>query len=364
MKYNKYHIILDTTNLFTSEFNVKNFNQPVLDFKNFVNKYGETKIIVYIPEIVRDERIYQNVMNFLKHRGRITDSFNKISDSGVKIATSKLKKFNYEKKIRENVNKIIKNNGFGVIKYTKADGAQIIKRFFKKKKPFDGNSNTEKGFKDTLIWLSVLDFAKTKKDDQVIFITNNSSDFTDELKVEFRNKVGRNIEFFLNFEKAKEYLDSKLNLQLELKDQYDKYLKIVSEKIGEILIAIHKNKYPLYIQDRYFSFKKTNYDAFTLSSINSLTNIVDKGTITTLTVHLKLKGFYHKKDETESYSPIHRISTISSILEPFGTSGIFNEFIELHEKNVDAEISISVDNFTENIDVTDIKIKESSEYGI
>ena len=46
----------------------------------------------------------------------------------------------------------------------------------KPKKPFDENG---KGFRDALIWLSILDFAEIIEDRKVIFISNNHKDFSE-----------------------------------------------------------------------------------------------------------------------------------------------------------------------------------------
>ena len=52
----------------------------------------------------------------------------------------------------------------------------IITRACERKKPFDENG---KGFRDALIWLSILDFAEIIEDRKVIFISNNHKDFSE-----------------------------------------------------------------------------------------------------------------------------------------------------------------------------------------
>jgi len=51
---------------------------------------------------------------------------------------------------------------------------KILIRANEKIPPFNIESNSDKGFKDTLLWLSILDFYKDKKDVEVYLVTNDS----------------------------------------------------------------------------------------------------------------------------------------------------------------------------------------------
>lgn len=63
----------------------------------------------------------------------------------------------------------------------------ILKRANEKIAPFNIESNSDKGFKDTLLWLSILDFYKDKNDFEVIFVTNDSvfKKFEANIQLEF-----------------------------------------------------------------------------------------------------------------------------------------------------------------------------------
>jgi len=61
------------------------------------------------------------------------------------------------------------------ISYGDISHKELVSRVFKSKKPF---STAEKGYRDSLIWLSFIDYlVKNKIEDKVIFITENINDF-------------------------------------------------------------------------------------------------------------------------------------------------------------------------------------------
>jgi len=361
MVYNKYYVILDTTNLFTSEFKVVDLNKLVIDFKMFVDEYGKNKILVYIPEIVRDERIEQNSRKFQKHKERIIESYKKIAESGLKLNLTKLELFNYKKEIKDKLNKTIKEKGLKLIKAPKVDSKVLFKRFFECKKPFI-DTTTEKGFKDTYIWLSVINFSKNRTQDKIIFITQNDNDFTGHLKKEFKKLFGTEIEIFYNFESAKEYIDTEFKLDLQLKKQYCTIERIVSENIGKIMFELNENKKMLdsmclaYMTSYDIGHKK-KYDYLILSNIKYISDISDNGLNKTAKLHFKLSGHYHRYDETDSN--LIPILTLPARLALMNAEEKFDYMRNRYVENIDAEIDVSINNITEELEIRDIIMRES-----
>lgn len=56
---------------------------------------------------------------------------------------------------------------------------EVVRRAVSRKKPCDSHGN---GYRDTLNWLMVLELAKDRPDEEIIWVTGNSSDFADEQK--------------------------------------------------------------------------------------------------------------------------------------------------------------------------------------
>ncbi|MCD5976747.1 PIN domain-containing protein [Pseudomonas quasicaspiana] len=70
-----------------------------------------------------------------------------------------------------------------VVPYTGIDHAEIFSRALKVKRPF---KTGEKGYRDTLLWLSLLTFFRLKSDpSEVVFINSNKHDFYAEKSIAF-----------------------------------------------------------------------------------------------------------------------------------------------------------------------------------
>lgn len=104
------------------------------------------------------------------------------------------------------------------INYENISQSVAVNRALKSIKPFTGQ---EKGYRDTLIWLSFLEYLKGKDiKDEVIFITNNKSDFFDikNKVIEFHPELQKDIEEYGIKAKITPYL----NLYDFVNDKVDK----------------------------------------------------------------------------------------------------------------------------------------------
>jgi len=76
--------------------------------------------------------------------------------------------------------------------YKQIDNRELVARAIKRIMPFKTN---EKGFRDTLIWLSLLEYLKIEDTvGEIVFISKNSEDFFDEKKQNFHLDLLRDIE--------------------------------------------------------------------------------------------------------------------------------------------------------------------------
>lgn len=81
-----------------------------------------------------------------------------------------------------------------IIDYNNVPQDEVVKRALSNIKPFQ---EEEKGYRDTLIWLSLLDYIKRKEvKEDIIFISSNKNDFYDKNKKEtiFHNDLIRDLE--------------------------------------------------------------------------------------------------------------------------------------------------------------------------
>jgi|GEM_PF-1733937 len=175
--------------------------------KNFVevlkilSKFG----VVYVSEITINERIaqekrgakeaYQTIENVSKKHGKYATVTLKKELSKVfeEFETGMLKL--YKSVIGENI-----------IKFPHDDKifSVVLQRAYDKTPPFSREKKgSDKGFKDTLLWLSLLDFFKINgEDNEIILITDDggfkNDNNIDILKKEFNDTTGKQIQIVGN----------------------------------------------------------------------------------------------------------------------------------------------------------------------
>ena len=70
----------------------------------------------------------------------------------------------------------------------------LLKRAINKNKPFIGeNSSSDKGFKDAVLWESIIEYAKKTKSKRFILFTKNVQDFPKEPEDEFEKTTNKKI---------------------------------------------------------------------------------------------------------------------------------------------------------------------------
>lgn len=161
-------IFLDT-NVFYNNWFVKNANFKFL-FHFLNNECNE----LLLSELVVEETNNIRERELVSQLNEINSSINrvrKLNREKINFDIGSLGVESYDLKLilAENVNDIIN------VKYDDIPHKIIVKRALDNKKPF---SDREKGYRDTLIWLSFLQYLRESNDnDDVVFISENSSDF-------------------------------------------------------------------------------------------------------------------------------------------------------------------------------------------
>lgn len=166
------NIILDT-NIFRNDFFLKSQDFEVL--KDYLKK-TDSKLIV--PQIILEElkglyirTLNENLANLEKNKIAINQNLNR----------SFIEKFELDldeevTKYIEFIKEKLEINDSNIIAYKNEYLPEIIKRAINREKPFrDG----DEGFRDSIIWLTILDHCKISHEKQVVFISNNVKDFGD-----------------------------------------------------------------------------------------------------------------------------------------------------------------------------------------
>lgn len=172
---------------------------------------------LYVTQISIDERIGQQIRDLKKKYAEIS----KIQKEYKNIA--RFEEINkYEKcetELKKRVQKAYEDtNGINIIPFSSNEQTlfKILERANLKTPPFILESKSDKGFKDALIWLSLLDYFKNDGENEIVFITDDNGFLKNEnfLCEEFNTYTEKTIQIKSNnyfkelFQKSKEIVGS------------------------------------------------------------------------------------------------------------------------------------------------------------
>lgn len=169
-------IVIDT-NIIYGDFFLK--NAQIISLCETASRCG---IGIYIPEVVMDEIINQYREKLVEICPKVNDCIRGITQIAPQYAFNnpftdavkdKLLK-EYESYIRIRINEL----GIKIIPYPHISHKDVVKRDLARKRPFQ---NSGKGYRDALIWESVLDIMEhTETPPAIVFINRNTKDFFDK----------------------------------------------------------------------------------------------------------------------------------------------------------------------------------------
>lgn len=209
-------IIFDT-NLLRKR-NIEDFSKFSFsrEFESFIDFLGTNDIIdnykVCFSKITLEELkkqiidLYNNeVLNFKKSYDKLRNIHN------IKFEQEDI---NFPEILNKNINDYMTAKEFIIFDMPEKIFNNIIDRAINKKKPFVGEKGeSDKGFKDAILWESLLEHAKDKGVNNFYFITKNSNDFPkDILEREFYQLTSKNIKIFNNIEEVQRVILREQNI--------------------------------------------------------------------------------------------------------------------------------------------------------
>ncbi|EMC0025967.1 PIN domain-containing protein [Enterobacter cloacae subsp. cloacae] len=166
-----------------------------------------------------------------------------------------------------------KINNITPIEYESISHNRIVSRLFKNLKPF---SSQEKGYRDTLIWLSLVKHVKESgRRDEVIFITENSSDFYSNNKdqISFHSDLQKDLEDenisvkIIPYKNLHEFVKTQIDKETHSFD-HTKYESIFEEYVEinsiEYLESLDNESLSFYLEDSIFESKVSNITNITV----------------------------------------------------------------------------------------------------
>ena len=179
------YVILDS-NIYCQDYFSRNASFRLLI--HYLNNNGYTLLLprVVIDEVanVRSRKVTEELDSLRKS----LDALGRLSELTLPAVPTALESESYDlfNLLSCNVDDI------QVVEYKSLEHSAIFERALRIQRPFRPN---EKGYRDTLLWLSFLDFAKTRcKGTEVIFITSNKNDFfSDKAELEFHPDLQKDL---------------------------------------------------------------------------------------------------------------------------------------------------------------------------
>lgn len=226
---NEFKIIVDSNYIYELS------TRRLIGFVDEAEKIGE----LYIPDVVLDELVQKDISSINKINKLIDDR--RIFKDIIQI-----------KSINEELVDIIRlyySNLFNdrIIKFSSVNINKIYERSLLKKPPFStAKGASDKGFKDSLIWLSILEDSYNDYN-QVILLTSDNGflDNRKDLQKEFFSKHGKDISFFRELPKEQkiDFADDNSNIIDQEKNHFKiiedfKKLEVIREKLDDILYRI------------------------------------------------------------------------------------------------------------------------------
>lgn len=172
-------IVFIDTNILFNNWHLNNAN-----FQFLFNYLENTNSILAISELVCqeiDNKFYIELENLKKGFDSNLKKGNSLLNKEISFDNNSLET---TYRLKDIVN--LKTENVEFYDYSTISNSLLVDRALKKVKPF---KDEDKGFRDSLIWLSFLSYIKKKGNHKIAFINNNSSDFLNSEKTDLSESL-------------------------------------------------------------------------------------------------------------------------------------------------------------------------------
>lgn len=261
------YVILDTNTLFRRSDDVDNyagfkFNSRYDSIKKVINKNNlNSKIKILIPKVVLLELEKQQKEYYEKEKLEIQNKIFKFNDIGE--VCFNINDIDYDDLLKRQISDYIKGENIEIIQICNSNWFdEIFNKSILKKPPFEGNDGkSDKGFKDVVIWQSIIEYAQHNEGNFLFFTNDKIFDKNNsQLREEFRKETGQAIDFIKNLEEFNINIAKEENL-INVEDELSILRKTIynSKKIDEMLNNIDVFTEDIIINGQTYPFKHISY---------------------------------------------------------------------------------------------------------
>lgn len=217
-------LIFIDSNIFFNNWYLDNAN-----FKNFINYLQKTDSKILISEIVCSEIDNKFLTELASLKKSFEAGLNRSKQLLNKSFDFDLDSLSKDYSLKKIISEKTKNAIF--IPFNDISNSILVERAIKRIKPFQ---DKDKGFRDTLIWLSLLKYLKENNEtENISFINNNSSDFFNndktDLHQDLKNDLKKNeiTNEFKVYKSINDFIGEKVESEhqdLKIEEFLDKYI--------------------------------------------------------------------------------------------------------------------------------------------
>jgi len=234
----RYKIFLDTNRLFNKNAPLNEvFNYQIPELVSFLEENGIREIVdICLPEIVVKERVQHKLEEISKNLDILNNSIENLKSVGHSEAVVSARD-DYKTTIEKNADDFISLNGIVKVPMPSISKEELIDRAITKLRPFKDN---DIGFKDTLIYLSIVEDALKEEEEICYIFCTHDQGFTEDVLTEFRELTRKELFVLPDMPKVREKLDELVPLKLRLKERNKKLENIVLRRTGDLMLAINQ----------------------------------------------------------------------------------------------------------------------------
>ena len=163
--------------------NIDNFSKFCFGtpFEDFIDFLGTNDMLDYfiinISEITIEELKKQIIDKYKEELSNLKESYKKFKNIH-NIKFDEDEEVKYDEILEKLMEDYIKFHNINIVKTKNISLQNLLNRAINKKKPFVGeNGNSDKGFKDAVLWESIIEYAKKSENKKFILLTKNIQDF-------------------------------------------------------------------------------------------------------------------------------------------------------------------------------------------
>ncbi len=252
-------IIFDTNALYDGEqvnYSIQEVWGSLKQVIDFIDEYQlRENVQLALPQMVISELVSLTNSDFKSCLSKINTNFERIRSIGNWELKTKQGDFDFLEHMHSKLHELINAHEIRVIDYPPNDRFPlIIKRAIRKKSPFKTSTNvSDKGFKDVVIWESILSYQEILEYRNFILFTNNKEDFDGVCKAEFYEWFHRDIFILGSTDEvidklrqihsiADEVPEKPLPLERPDSDEFDQYYKWTSQEYFSALLMSELGK--------------------------------------------------------------------------------------------------------------------------